>query len=164
MKIKLDENLPLRLATGMVALGHDVDTVHEERLTGRADIVIWDAAQKGSRFLITQDMDFSDSRKFASGSHHGVLLVRLRSPSRRDLERRILELFQTEHVSDWVGCFVVATERKIRVLKPARSVTAAHRPQPAKKAPKRPRMRQTKRPPAPKFRVSTATLDNRSCD
>ena len=63
-------------------------------------------------------MDFSDLRQFAPGSHHGILLVRLRSPGRRDLIERVGQLFQKENVGEWAGCFVVATERKIRVLKP----------------------------------------------
>src|SRR5271157_3094487 len=110
MKIKLDENLPLRLATLLRNLGHDVHTTLEEGLSGSSDQEIWERAQKESRFLITQDLDFSDSRRFAPGSHHGLLLVRLHSPSRRNLIERIGELFQQEKVSDWVGCFVVATE------------------------------------------------------
>jgi len=31
---------------------------------------------------------------------------------------RINEIFEKENVSDWKACFVVATERKIRVLRP----------------------------------------------
>ena len=119
MKIKLDENLPLRLATLLNELGHDVHTLHEERLAGRADNEIWGAAQKESRFLITQDLDFSDSRRFAPGSHHGILVIRLHSPNRRNLVERVGELFQRENVGDWAHCFVVVTERKIRVLRPA---------------------------------------------
>src|SRR5437762_4256501 len=84
MKIKLDEKLPLRLATLLKDLGHDVHTIHDELLLGHADMEIWEATQKESRFLITQDLDFSDLRQFAPGSHHGILLVRLRSPNRRD--------------------------------------------------------------------------------
>lgn len=118
MKIKLDENLPLQLATSLKTLGHDVHTAHEERLSGHSDIEIWLATQGESRFLITQDLDFSDSRKFAPGSHHGILLVRLRSPSRRNLVERIIQIFEGEEVGSWPGCFVVATEHKIRVLKP----------------------------------------------
>jgi len=118
MKIKLDENLPLQLASLLEKLGHDAHTVHDERLIGHEDRQIWEAAQKESRFLITQDMDFSDSRKFVPGSHHGLLLIRLRSPNRRNLTGRIVELFQKENVGEWSGCFVVATERKIRVSKP----------------------------------------------
>ena len=77
MKIKLDENLPFRLSTLLKGLGHDTHTVHDERLAGRPDNEIWQAAQTDSRFLITQDMDFSDLRKFAPGSHHGILLFAL---------------------------------------------------------------------------------------
>ncbi len=118
MKIKLDENLPFRLATALKELGHDVHTAYEERLAGHPDKEIWGATQKESRFLITQDLDFSDLRRFVLGSHHGILLVRLRAPNRRSLTIRIEELFQEENVSEWAGCFVVATERKTRVLKP----------------------------------------------
>ena len=108
MKIKLDENLPFRLATLLQELGHDVHTVQDEHLIGHEDSEVWDAAQKDSRFLITQDLDFSD----------GILLVRLHSPHRRNLVSRVVELFQTENSGEWYRCFVVATERKIRVLRP----------------------------------------------
>jgi len=53
MKIKLDENLPIRLATALISLGHDVRTVQEEGLIGYADIKVWEAAQKEDRFLVT---------------------------------------------------------------------------------------------------------------
>ena len=118
MKIKLDENLPDRLAVLLKDLGHNFHTLHDELLLGHEDSKIWETTQKESRFLITQDMDFSDLRMFAPGSHHDILLVRLRSPSRRDLIERVGELFQKENVGEWAGCFVVATERKIRALKP----------------------------------------------
>lgn len=120
MKIKLDENLPVRLAILLKELGHDTHTLQDESLTGHMDRDIWAATQKESRFLITQDLDFSDLRQFAPGSHRGILLVRLRSPNRENLIERIGELFRNEDVSEWAGCFVVATERKIRVLKPPR--------------------------------------------
>jgi len=43
MKIKLDENLPLRLATLLKDLGHDVHTLHDELLLGHADTEVWEA-------------------------------------------------------------------------------------------------------------------------
>ena len=119
MKIKLDENLPLRLAGILQAMGHDVDTLHSESLLGHEDSEVWEAVQRDSRFLITQDMDFSDLRRFAPGAHHGILLVRLRSSKRRDLIRRIEELFRKEEIAQWSRCFVVATASKVRVLKPS---------------------------------------------
>jgi len=46
MKFKLDENLPLQIATAIRARMHDIETVGEEGLTGRADADIWQAAQR----------------------------------------------------------------------------------------------------------------------
>jgi predicted nuclease of predicted toxin-antitoxin system len=118
MKIKLDENLPYRLAAVLQNLGHDVHTTYEEGLIGSADQEIWRTVQAEQRFLITQDLDFSDPRQFAAGSHRGILLVRLNSPNRENLIERITEVFLTEDVQNWNGCFVVATERKVRVIRP----------------------------------------------
>jgi predicted nuclease of predicted toxin-antitoxin system len=117
MKIKLDENLPVRLVTILTNLGHDVHTVADENLSGKSDREVWQASQQETRFLITQDLDFSDVRQFAPGTHCGILLVRLHSPDRQSLMTRVAEVFQQEDVGGWIGCFVVATERKIRVLR-----------------------------------------------
>ena len=84
MRIKLDENLPGRLVDALAALGHDVDTAVQERLAGKDDVA-WRAAQDGDRFLVTQDLDFSDIRRYTPGTHHGLLLVRLGFPGRTAL-------------------------------------------------------------------------------
>jgi len=89
-----------------------------EGLAGRDDAEVWEAAQESERFLITQDLDFSDIRRFTPGTHHGLLLVRLRDPGRDALAQKVRTVFQTEAVENWNGCFVVATERKIRVRRP----------------------------------------------
>jgi len=117
MRIKLDENLPIGLAPKLVAMGHDVHTVQVEGLAGREDSDIWEATQAEDRFLITQDLDFSDIRRFAPGTHAGILLIRLHSPDRVSLIARIEELYEQEKVEEWSGCFVVATDRKVRVLR-----------------------------------------------
>jgi predicted nuclease of predicted toxin-antitoxin system len=118
VKIKLDENLPARLARALEKLGHDTDTIPEERLAGRNDLQVWAAAQEAERFLITQDLDFSDTRRFTPGTHHGMLLVRLRDPGRNALLKRVHGLFQTEDVENWKRGFVVVTDRKLRVRYP----------------------------------------------
>ena len=118
MKIKLDENLPVRLSAMLQRLAHDVETVTAENLSGRSDLEVWNATQREGRFLVTQDLDFSDIRRFAPGTHCGLLLVRLGSPDRRNLMRRVREIFEFEDVRSWAACFVVATERKVRVVRP----------------------------------------------
>jgi predicted nuclease of predicted toxin-antitoxin system len=116
--IKLDENLPEHLVGELAALGHDVDTVRAEHLAGRDDTYVWTAAQAAGRFLITQDLDFSDVRRYAPGTHAGLLLVRLGHPGREALLARVTTIFSTEPVEQWRRCLVVATEHKIRVKHP----------------------------------------------
>ncbi|MCR4304091.1 MAG: DUF5615 family PIN-like protein [Gallionella sp.] len=116
MKIKLDENLPASLVSVLQGHGHDVDTVPQEHLSGRPDAEIWQAVGAESRFLITQDLDFSDTRKFTPGTHAGLLLVRLREPGAHALLDAISAI--AAEIADWGGCFVVLTENKIRIKRP----------------------------------------------
>ncbi len=52
---------------------------------------------------------------------HGLMLVRLRIPSRQVLIERLRSVFVNENVSSWERCFVLLTDRKIRVLAPNRA-------------------------------------------
>lgn len=119
MKLKLNENLPESLVGELAALNHDVDSVRQEGLAGHDDPDVWAAAQAAGRFLITQDLDFSDARKFGPGTHHGLLLVRLPDAGRSALTRRIVEVFRNENVGSWAGCFAALSGHKLRVLVPA---------------------------------------------
>src|ERR1051325_676693 len=107
MKIKLDENLPASLVPILENLQHDVHTIADENLTGCTDSKVWEAAQREQRFLVTQDLDFSDIRQFIPGKHHGILSVRLRDPDRHSLILRMHEIFRREQVDSWARCFVV---------------------------------------------------------
>ncbi len=115
MKLKLDENLPESLVAALSALGHEVDNVRLEGLAGRPDPDVWQAAQQAGRFLITQDLDFSDLRKFSPGTHQGLMSVRLRAPGRRALAARVAEVFRAEAFGSWARCFVLLTDHKLRV-------------------------------------------------
>lgn len=119
MRIKLDENLPATLAKILATAGHDVDTAPDEGLTGQPDTDVWRATQDAARFFVTQDLDFSDLRYYRPGTHHGLLIVRVTEPSRRHLVERIQHLFATEATDTWQRCVVVATDRKIRIRRPA---------------------------------------------
>lgn len=118
MKIKLNENLPDSLLLELRTLGHDVDNVEMERLNGRPDPEVWAGAQDSGRFLITQDLDFSDIRRFAPGTHAGLLLVRLAMPGRLALLEHIGGVFRNEDVAAWAKCFVVLSDHKLRVMRP----------------------------------------------
>jgi predicted nuclease of predicted toxin-antitoxin system len=118
MKLKLDENLPESLLPALRALGHDADNVRSEGIEGQDDDVVWRAAQGEGRFLVTQDLDFSDLRQFAPGTHAGLLLVRLPAAGRQELARVLTELFRDPSVEAWQGCFAVLSPHKLRIHRP----------------------------------------------
>ncbi len=55
MRIKLDENLPVAAAVDLRRMGHEVDTVDEEDLSGAADPRVIAAASADGRALLTLD-------------------------------------------------------------------------------------------------------------
>ena len=118
MKVKLDENLPVSLAVRLRQLGHDADTVRDEGLQERNDETVWQASQQEERFLITQDLDFSDTRKFVPGTHFGILLVRIPDLEQWRVSDYVAGWLSIPNASSWSRCVVVATPHKVRVLRP----------------------------------------------
>ena len=115
MKLKLDENIPGSLKAELAAIGHDVHSVVDEALVGGSDERIWTRCQEEERLLVTQDLDFSDSRKFKPGRHAGLLLIRLQNPGRAALIGLLKSIFERHDVETWKKCFVVVSETKIRI-------------------------------------------------
>lgn len=118
MKFKIDENLPQEILNSLLALNHDVHTVAHEHLNGQNDEMVFQAVMSESRVLITQDLDFSDTRRFKPGAHPGIVLIRMRHPSRRKLIERITYIFNTEDLNSWRQCFVVISDLKLRIKRP----------------------------------------------
>jgi predicted nuclease of predicted toxin-antitoxin system len=115
VRVKLDENLPKRLVSVLIDLGHDVDTVVGEGLKGAKDEVLWPAVQKAGRFLITKDLEFSDARRYPPGTHRGILVFRLSDDRSRVVALRLELVFRAESVEAWGGCLVIVTDHKVRV-------------------------------------------------
>ena len=80
--------------------------------------MIFHASVAEGRLLLTQDLDFSDVRRFTPGTHPGIVLIRLRDPSRRRLIERAKQVLSTESIESWARCFVVISDYKLRVRRP----------------------------------------------
>jgi predicted nuclease of predicted toxin-antitoxin system len=116
VKIKLDENIPHTVRRRLAGL--DVDTVLDEGLGGKSDEEVCAAAQEEKRFLVTQDLDFSDQRKFAPGTHYGLLLVRLPDREQWRIGDYVTAWLSSPDAATWSRCFVVATPTKVRIMRP----------------------------------------------
>ncbi len=98
MRVKLDENLPIRLKALFERSGHDSATVLDEGMGGASDPDVAAACLAEERVLITQDLDFSDIRTYPPADYFGIVVLRL-STSARDA---VLEVGGTliEHLEE----------------------------------------------------------------
>jgi predicted nuclease of predicted toxin-antitoxin system len=98
--------------------GHDVQTVVDEELVGRSDEDVSGAATREGRALLTFDVDFADERAYPSGSHPGVVVLRLRSQDRDATLAVLDELLTSQDIDTFGGALVVVTESTVRVRRP----------------------------------------------
>lgn len=93
MKLKLDENLGRRWRDQLRAAGHDVDTVHEEDLSGASDTSVLDAAIEANRALVSLDLDFANPIQFPPRLTPGIAVLRVHDhPGHQDLDLVISKL------------------------------------------------------------------------
>jgi predicted nuclease of predicted toxin-antitoxin system len=118
VKIKIDENLARAHRRILEAAGHDVADVHDERLTGASDHVLWSHVCGEGRFLVTLDTDFSDIRQFLPGSHPGILLMRTTHPSVSAVSMILRRVLEERDLASVAGCLIVADEMRTRLRGP----------------------------------------------
>ncbi|WP_368071978.1 DUF5615 family PIN-like protein [Nitriliruptor sp.] len=83
MRVKLDENLPDSVIALLKVVGHDVDTARAEGLQGATDPAVLAGARAARRLLLTLDRGLGDIRAEPSGTHAGILVIRLAHQSPR---------------------------------------------------------------------------------
>jgi predicted nuclease of predicted toxin-antitoxin system len=118
MRLKLDENLSRRLKSVLENLGHDVKTAADEDLLSRPDTEIAAAANREDRMLFTLDIEFADLRKYAPGSHPGIVLFRPSSFGPLSVNRFIAEFVRSTDLDGLVSCVAIVDAARIRVRSP----------------------------------------------
>ena len=76
MRFKLDENLPRSSRARLASRGWDVHDVHEEGLAGALAEDIQAVCEREERILVTLDLDFADTRRYAPERSPGVIVLR----------------------------------------------------------------------------------------
>ncbi|QEH35891.1 hypothetical protein OJF2_44480 [Aquisphaera giovannonii] len=115
MLFKVDENLHTDIAEMLRAEGHDAVSVHDQALSGHPDEEIGEVCRREGRVIVTQDLDFANIVAYPPEDYAGIIVLRLREPSRRSslaAMRRILPLLTTEPLS---GCLWTVDDMGIRI-------------------------------------------------
>ena len=104
MKILVDENIPASTVTELREQGHDVLDIRGTSDQGMADQELWQKAVQEQRLLITTDKGFAEHRE---DRHYGLLIIRLKQPSRVKIHERVLQALRRYAANQWPGLMVV---------------------------------------------------------
>ena len=115
MRVKLDENLgrtPLEL---LRCQGYHAEGVHDENLSGENDEVVWQRVCAEGMFFVTLDLGFSDVRRFAPGTHPGILLLRPLTGSRDSVTDILTRVVREQPLDALWGAVTVADSTRTRI-------------------------------------------------
>ncbi|MEH2211342.1 DUF5615 family PIN-like protein [Nostoc sp.] len=79
MKLKLDENIDLRVVTLLQLAGHDVATVPGQGLSSAPDPEVIDVCRREGRCLVTCDRGFGNRLKYNPSNYSEIVIIRLLS-------------------------------------------------------------------------------------
>jgi predicted nuclease of predicted toxin-antitoxin system len=101
VKLKLDENVALRVVTFLRLAGHDVETVPNQGLNSAPDVELINVCRQEERCLVTADRGFGNRMRFNPSEYAGIVVIRLTSRAnftewRETIETLILGLEQAE--------------------------------------------------------------------
>jgi predicted nuclease of predicted toxin-antitoxin system len=107
MRFKLDENLPVDVASLLRDAGHDAHTVNQEELCGAPDEKISAICREEQRTLITLDTDFCNILNYPPAEYAGIIVIRAMDQSKPSvlgfIEQIIMAIQQEEvHRKLWI--------------------------------------------------------------
>ena len=117
MRIKLDQNLSQYLRNDLVALGHNVDAVFDEGLSGKTDPQVLQAATADNRILFTLDGDFLDLEKYPRKNHRGIVVFRPPRQGTLAVAKFVLAFVRSTDLQKHYGETTIVERTRARILK-----------------------------------------------
>ncbi|MFA0730868.1 MAG: hypothetical protein LKKZDAJK_001398 [Candidatus Fervidibacter sp.] len=77
VRFVVDESMPRSTALELRRLGYWAEDVRDVGLRGADDERVFQYAQAQQATLVTAGLDFADIRRFPTGTHHGIIVVRV---------------------------------------------------------------------------------------
>ena len=115
MRFVVDENVSRFVIQSLVDAGHDVVSVHDVKLTGAVDDVIIQFGIENNRVIVTHDRDFGGLLRYPARENSGVILIRLRLPSPKNVWKALERALDTLDETRIRGRVVVIEDARIRL-------------------------------------------------
>jgi predicted nuclease of predicted toxin-antitoxin system len=119
VRVKLDENLGTRTIRLFVDRGHDVASVHDQRMSGASDDQLYAACVEEDRVLATLDLDFANPFRFDPAPTAGLVVLRVsETPGISELETVVSRLLDATATTDPRGRLWVVNWQRVREYRP----------------------------------------------
>jgi len=115
VRFKIDENLPVELASLLTRAGHHATTVVAEQLQGKADSTTVGVCVREKRVLVTLDLDFADIRAYPPDQYPGLIVLRVHQQDKEHLIRTFEHAIPVLGQERIEGRLWIVEERRIRI-------------------------------------------------
>jgi predicted nuclease of predicted toxin-antitoxin system len=121
LRVILDENIPPQIADHLRAKrpAWDVRHVRDIGLRGASDQIIFEWAREHSAIVITFDEDFADTRMYPTGSHAGVIRLRVWPTTIEQIEEALDRLLNAVPDESLSRSLIIIDNLKIRIRRVA---------------------------------------------
>ncbi len=115
MRFKVDENLPVEVATALREAGHDAPTVLDQEAGGMADADLAALLKQEGRALVTLDQGFGDIRSHPPADFSGLVVLRLKRQDKVHLLAVLPRLIATLERESLERRVWIVEETRIRI-------------------------------------------------
>ena len=115
MNLFCDQNITLETAAFLGHLGHDVLSTRDVGMSRAADEEVLQYAIREGRLLLTFNADFSDLRTFPTGSHSGIIRLRLHQQTAEELHPILERVLRQLEGKDLAGKLVTIKASSVRI-------------------------------------------------
>ena len=120
MRLFIDECVPDATRAVLRHAHHTLLTVQEIGRTGASNGEILRLAVQHEAVLVTVDIGIGDIRTFPLGTHHGIVILKIREVEDANaVHRHLLDALQRFSASDLRGCLLTIDRNKSRLRRPA---------------------------------------------
>lgn len=115
MRFKIDENLPIEVASVLRDAGHDAMTIGDQRMSGEPDPRVAAVCCDEDRAILTLDLDFSDIRTYPPSDYPGIVVLRPSTQSKGDVLALVGQLLSLLNAERLIGNLWILQRGGLRI-------------------------------------------------
>ena len=115
MEFKVDENLPIEVASLLKEAKHDAVTVTDQGVGGATDADLAALCKEEGRAIVTLDLGFGDIRSYPPSENPGVVVFRLDQQDKEHIESLCRRFITTLENEELTGSLWIVEQDQVRI-------------------------------------------------